>query len=75
MDGGAFNGLAKAVRAAFLIGAGAVIGCIVLLAYVIWSWATEPDWQREAISRGFATYCADNGEFAWRGECKQEGGE
>ena len=74
MDGSAFRGLGEAISAMFWIGAAAVIGCIILMAYIVWTWATEPDWQREAISRGLATYCPDNGEFAWIGECAQPEG-
>lgn len=25
--------------------------------------------QKEAISRGYASYCPDTGDFAWNGEC------
>lgn len=27
------------------------------------------DFQREAIERGYAQYCATTGEWAWKGEC------
>ena len=71
MDGSAFRGVGEAFVFLFFAAISATAGCMALLTYVIWSWATEPDWQREAISRGFATYCPSNGEFAWRGECPE----
>lgn len=71
MDGSAFNGLGSALVLLFWTAFAGVIGCVILVVYVITMWVTEPDWQREAISRGFASYCPENGEFAWKGECSQ----
>lgn len=28
--------------------------------------------QKEAVSRGYATYCPADGKFAWMGECGME---
>ena len=28
--------------------------------------------QRQAIERGYALYCPQDGEFAWVGECEEE---
>lgn len=27
-------------------------------------------WHNEIISRGYAQYCPNNGEWAWKGECE-----
>jgi hypothetical protein len=69
MDGSAFSKLGDALVTLFVVACTAVIGCIVLLIYVIWSLALAPDWQREAIQRGYALYCPGDGSFAWVGEC------
>jgi hypothetical protein len=29
-------------------------------------------WQKEAVGRGYALYCPNNGNFAWKGECENE---
>ena len=70
MNGSAFRGLEQSLRVVFYVWVVAVIGFVTLLGYVLWNWTTEPNWQFEAISRGYAIYCPDNGEFAWIGECE-----
>lgn len=72
MDGSMFRGVGEAMSLLFWLAAAASIGCIALLGYVVWDWTTTPDWQREAIQRGFALYCPGNGEFAWKGECEPD---
>jgi hypothetical protein len=36
------------------------------------AWFATPDhlWQSQAIERGYALYCPNNGNFAWIGECE-----
>ena len=31
----------------------------------------EYKWEQQAIYRGYASYCPMNGEWAWKGECKE----
>lgn len=38
--------------------------------YITWEHFSAPDWQAEAIERGYALYCPADGEFAWVGECE-----
>jgi hypothetical protein len=71
MDSSAFRGFGKTIVAVFWVAILSSTGFMALVVYLVWSWATAPDWQREAIQRGFATYCPDSGEFAWKGECDQ----
>lgn len=75
MDASAFRGVGDAIAAVFVVAVVASVGGAALLIYVVWSWATEPDWQHEAISRGFALYCPGDGEFAWIGECSEGAGQ
>lgn len=29
----------------------------------------EINWQQDAITRGYAIHCPNDGNFAWKGEC------
>lgn len=31
--------------------------------------ADRNGWRAEAIERGYAQYCPDDGQWAWKGEC------
>lgn len=31
----------------------------------------EDEYQRQAVSRGYAEYCIDTTNFAWKGECDE----
>jgi hypothetical protein len=31
--------------------------------------ATEQHWKADALERGLAMYCPDDGRWAWNGEC------
>lgn len=50
-----------------------IVLCIVLIA-VLLIWAddvidTHVQYQTEAIERGYAIYCPQDGKFSWVGEC------
>lgn len=32
---------------------------------------TRAQYRTDAIERGYAAYCPSNGEWAWKGECKE----
>lgn len=72
MDGSAFRGLGEALQLGFVIGAVAVVLVPVLAAYIALGHFNAPDWQDEAIERGFALYCPSDGKFAWKGECADD---
>ncbi len=44
-----------------------VVGLIIgiLIGHI----ATSQDFQAEAIQRGYALFCPQDGEFAWKDEC------
>lgn len=46
---------------------------IVSIALMLVSLTSTPTtaWQSEVIERGYALYCADTGDFAWKGECNE----
>lgn len=69
MDGSAFHHIGDALVFLFWTAIIAVICAVGLGGFVIWDWAVAPDWQAEAISRGYAIYCPDSGDFAWVDEC------
>jgi hypothetical protein len=75
MDGSAFRGVGSALVGLFYLAVAASVGCISLLIYIGIAWWLEPDWQRQAISRGYAIYCPGSGEFAWLGECAEPDGQ
>lgn len=51
----------------FAFVAGLVLGILVILVLV--ASITKPMWRNEAVKRGYASYCPQNGEWAWKGEC------
>lgn len=68
MDGSTFNGTFEA-----LLGIGLVAGlgiALVVGGLVYWLSPNDTSWQVEAVQRGHGLYCPDNGQFAWKGECK-----
>jgi hypothetical protein len=48
----------------FMVGVGVTI--------LVGMFVVTPDaiWQSQAIERGYALYCPLDGEFSWKGECK-----
>ena len=58
---GVFDGLLWFLYAAIAFGS--------LMALVAGLLFFQPDYKQEAIDRGFATYCQDDGSWAWVGEC------
>jgi len=45
-----------------------IIGfCIGVL---VGSFSTQATYEKNAIQRGYATYCPDTGNFAWKDECE-----
>lgn len=49
----------------------ALLGLFVGLIYgFLWGWILSEDrYRAKAIERGFALYCPDSGDFAWKDEC------
>jgi hypothetical protein len=47
-----------------------VFGVIMILSVGILFF--QPDYKQEAIDRGFAVYCQDDGSWAWVGECNSD---
>jgi len=47
--------------------AGFVIGAIVATIFTVN--IINQDWHVDLINRGYAIYCPDDGEFAYKGEC------
>ena len=70
MDGSAFRGVGDAIVSLFFAAIAAIVGCAAMASYIVYSWLTEPNWQQEAISRGYALYCPSDGKFAWNNECE-----
>lgn len=33
---------------------------------------SDRDWEAEMVNRGYAHYCRNSGEWAWKGECDEE---
>lgn len=71
MDSSAFSGASEVIAALFCVAAVVVVAIIGVLA-LVHQQTTEPDWQREAIERGYALHCPATGEFAWKGECEDD---
>lgn len=42
----------------------------VLIAVMAWG-VTNTLWKIDAVERGLATYCPNDGEWAWAGECDE----
>lgn len=53
----------------FLAGLCALVSLIFIVPYIVYLSLSEPEWQSEAIERGYALHCPKNGKFAWQGEC------
>ena len=49
--------------------AGMVVAMVVAGAIVYH--ASRSAWQNDLIARGLAIYCPENGDFAFKGECKE----
>ncbi len=47
------------------------VGCIVgaVVATIFTAGILTQDWHVDLINRGYAIYCPDDGEFAYKGEC------
>jgi len=71
MDGSAFRGLGDAIVMGFYVLVASFISAILLASILIWQWFSAPDWQAEAIERGYALHCPKDGRFAWKGECDE----
>jgi hypothetical protein len=54
------------------IGISAGVLFITILAFVAGAQTAEEYNQKQAIQRGYALYCPDDGAFAWIGECENE---
>lgn len=53
------------------------VGCVITTLVLFWLVAVPfltPNnaWHNFAIKRGYALYCPNDGEFAWKGECKDD---
>jgi hypothetical protein len=46
-----------------------VLGCFAIMTLLVGILFFQPDYKQEAIDRGFAVYCQDDGSWAWVGEC------
>lgn len=53
----------------FLAGMCAIITLIFMVPYLVYLSLSEPEWQAQAIARGYALHCPKTGDFAWQGEC------
>lgn len=51
---------------------GFISAVIVCFSCAIAWWTPNSYWRGEAIERGHAVYCPNNGNFAWIGECDGE---
>lgn len=72
MGPGFAQGIGDVIMWLFYIAVGAVIGFIVLLGYNIYNFTSSPDLVDQAVERGYALYCPDDGKFAWKGECDED---
>lgn len=45
-------------------------GFLILVTLFGTSLLLDRTYKLEAIERGYAQYCPNNGEWAWKGECK-----
>ena len=51
---------------------GILICGALILAQTIWvSYLWSNKYETEAIDRGYALYCSDTGDWAWKGECDE----
>lgn len=44
---------------------------LVIVGIIIGAFGMQNTYQKEAIQKGYALYCPDTGEFAWKGECEK----
>ncbi len=54
-------------------GSGIILGAVLFFLFFTIPFTTlNYSWQGKAIERGYALYCPNDGEFAWKGECKDD---
>lgn len=51
---------------------GVCVGGLLMALIAIVTFTPEEVWERQAIKRGYALYCPQDGKFAWAGECKEK---
>jgi hypothetical protein len=51
---------------------GIILGIILCSLLFLPNVTADSTWEEYAITRGYALYCPDTGDFAWKGECKNE---
>lgn len=47
--------------------AGMLVGLFLGAGIVFWS--VNAQWKGKTVERGLATYCPEDGRWAWKGEC------
>lgn len=43
----------------------------VVIGFIVSYGITETSWKKEMVTRGYAYYCQDTGDWAWIGECEE----
>jgi hypothetical protein len=51
-------------------GIGAIFILGLFIGAIVCYFITSYEFEKQAISRGYALYCPTNGDFAWNGECE-----
>ena len=55
----------------FISGIGTGIAAGLLVGFLWFPAVTTSNLEHQAIERGYAAYCPDTGNWAWKGECHE----